>query len=195
MPDQPLDFLAGTPALSGGQDSAPGAGPQSPGGGLLSVTQPNDGGGPYSHFGLSVGLAWDSGLASAPIAGPAGSGRVFWRTCSDSSVKVVSFAAGRINGTPNVPHVSTGCDNDVLIGWRFSVPVKQLMPDGSEIIVVVGEYYYEQQQAITPSLPVLIPNTALGLFEAAQIDPATFSRYLSGPVQPPPGYGGGVVNF
>ncbi len=79
--------------------------------------------------------------------------------------------------------------------YQISLPVKDWMPDGSQRTVVVGRYFYEQETAIGPTTPLLIPNSALGLPELAQLDPAQFSRYLIGPTTPPAGYSGGIVNY
>ncbi len=196
MPDEPLEFLAATPTPVGGEDAPVGAGDPAPGTvPSIGVFLPEDGGGAYTHFGLTITVAYDSGLAYAPTAGGPRSKTVFWRVSGATSLKIIAFAVSRFNAVPRAPHVDTGTANDVLINVQYSLPVKEILPDGSERITLVGQYLYAQSTPIDPLAPTLIPNSALNLPELAQIDPSTFSRQLTGPVNPPSDYDGTTVTF
>lgn len=203
MPDEPVDLTQTPPEVTLADATDGGYGPSLDGGVPAGTTggsttfgatlSPPYGGG-YLAFGLTVAVVWRSGLASAPSASEGG-GRVFWRVCSPSSRKVVRYALKRVGAVPVAPHLDTGSDNDVLVDHVLGTPVREYLPDGTPVYALAGECYYDQQVAVPPEAPRLIPNSALGFGSLEQLDPGLFDRSLVGPETPPPGFGGQKIDF
>jgi len=198
MPDAPFSLTTPPPSLPGRADVSPD--PQPAGAGfswpLPSVDFVDDGlGGCYVGFGMTVGSLWLSGLSFSPVAGGRRSANVFWRTQSESSYKVITFAISRADAIPKIPHVSTGTDNDVLMQRFLGAAPPQDTPDGGKVYLVVGQYLYGQVQPEDLGQPFLVPNGVLRAPVSVQLDPSQFTRFLTGPATVPPEYTGQSIKF
>lgn len=148
-------------------------------------------------FGVSVAVAWDSGLGFAALAAGPRAKTAFWRVCAESSYKVVSFSAARMEAAPPVPHIDTGDPNDVLVRKSVSVPQADVVNGDFRGYMITGTYVYRMQvPADAESDPITIPNHVLGLDGGVmQLYPQTFRRDLLGIPTPPKEYGGSVIDF
>lgn len=195
MPDQPYDLTIDAPQTDyeiESDGSPPPALPTNPG---LLVDFVSDGGDPHLSFGLAVSTLWVSGLASAPVAGGPRSGKAVWRCCSDTSLKVVTFALQRLGAVPVVPHIESNSGNDILISREISLPATDDLPDGTRCYTVYGRYVYDMHFPMDLAQPLIIPNTALRAPQLLQLDPNQFSRLLAPQAFTPAEYDGRQVNF
>lgn len=147
-------------------------------------------------FGLTIAVAWDSGLGSAAVAGGARSRTEFWRIRAERSWKVVTFAVTRTDDKPVLPHIDTGDPNDVLISKQVAAIQPDVMPGDGRSYGIVGQYTYAMQVAADAAqTPITIPNTVLGFSQIQQLYPQEFRRDLHGVPAPPSEYDGRRVDF
>ncbi len=198
MPDAPIDLTVDLPSGSGSTESSPSgfidlmASSAPLGSPTVSFTGDNAG---YIGFGLTQEVASKSGLGFAPVAGPVDGATVVWRICAATSMKTITFAVARLGRPPVLPSIDTGSPADVLLDTKILVSRPDVSVNGRLCNYVMGVYEYVVQKAIPASDPILIPNHVLGLGGLAQIDPATFSRQMVGPANPPSGFTGGPVTY
>lgn len=158
---------------------------------FFPTTQSDPDGYGYWGFGLSVSYSWDSGLRYAPLATTARNKVAIWRAHSEVTLKVVSCVVARVQALPLLPHIDTGCNNDVLVYRNVSLPSRELFVTGEEMIVVMVQYIYIMQMAQKLEDPIVFPNSVLRVNAPLQLNPASFSKLLQGIVTPPGDFGGG----
>lgn len=149
----------------------------------------------YEGFGMTVAYAWDSGLRGAPLCGAARERTVFWRAHCERTYKVITCVASRMLLTPQMPNISTGDANDVLIHREISMPSREFTADGSDRIVVAQRLVFICQYAQELEGPILVPNSILDLTDVKQLDPTKFLSILNLSIPPTEASGVSAVTF
>ena len=147
----------------------------------------------YWAYGITAVRFRDSGLSGAPVAGVLGTPSAFWRCSGGESQKVIQFGAARFGTPPAPPNADTGNPNDVLKD-DLLVMATEIMPDGSLLYILMGQYVYLQQQRPADSDPLIYPNSPLLQPFNTILIPAQFQTGLI-PDNPPSGFSGGAITY
>lgn len=195
MPDNPIDASFQPPTVQS-EETGDASSPDG-----ITLTWPEPGFDPATSygtwsFGLTIHYLWDSGLRYAPKAASARAQVAIWRSSSEVSLKIVECVSARFDAIPVMPHVDTNDPNDVLLSRQVSAPSRMVLPDGSQMVVIVQRATYVCQMAHTLEQALTLPNDVLFPSSSpAQIYPGTFSTQLLGAPCPPGDFSGGRITY
>lgn len=146
--------------------------------------------------GMSVVYSRDWGIRGAPLAGPFPQQAAIWRVHGGLVYKTVTGVFQSIGGPPTLPQPVIN-NNEILLMDAPGIPSNQVMGDGTPVYVRTVQYVFLLQQPPDMNDPLygcVIQLDTSGI-SANAIDPRDYVANLLGPIPPPAGYSGRIINF
>lgn len=146
-----------------------------------------DSSGGYLAYGITISYARDWGLVGQPVCGGSLQKLVdFVRIHSGQAFKIITAAAVRVGDVPEIPSLSTGSINDVLLADFPSLSAPTKLPDGSPVFVLSWQLVYGLQQMPSPTDQLDFGSLPIDTNPAAayRLNPFSAVQNLTGPAAP-----------